>query len=229
MANKFEKRNNFEQKEIPESLQILVATQNKEQFKKLNERNDRLRSYPAAIEEYLELPFEDRMTTAISIYCDEAGSPYRTYENKPITIHSFDISALTDVPANSVKASIAYSPGSLDRWGDTYKHSHLQVSITSIMDEFSSTDQLGDLEMIPHYKGSYVVDYYKFKVAGIKARTARSGDYEYKTKYVTGPDDPLFQDIVNIVDTGVVELYKSKLNGQIRKLGSVAVNQETGE
>lgn len=77
------------------------------------------------------------------------------------------------------------------------------------MDDVFTNDQLADLEMVKQYNGPV-----NFQVLSP----------EWKAEATEDQEDPLFRDVIKIIDIGVESIYNTKLTSLIQRIGSTAID-----
>jgi len=216
MDKDFDTTNKFEHKSKRESLAKLVAHKMTFLTEWEQKREKKLQSYPRTFEDYSALDLNDRMTAAASIFLNESPR-MRRGEKTPKDAPWFDISELTDEEGVRLYAQIVHSEGSwTNALNDTYvdKLPNLQITVQTYLGNSFITDRLGDLEVVSHYGEGP-----GFRVVGSN----------YGSKPIDEPEDPLFRDIVAIVDISVADLYRRKLADRIQRLGNIAAHSEDSE
>lgn len=210
MNKELHSENNFEQSLTSATVQEIIT----KHANRLNKHREtvatRIQSYPKTYEAYAALDLTSRLKVAVTLFCHEVP------DAKEKNDFSFDISSLVGAENKVVQATIAYSQGAwTNALNSTHidKNPHLAIHLVSSLDGAISSDHLADLEMLSHYeeKGykSYTFTHNSFQVT----------EHGYiNVPRFTDPEHPLFRDVITIVDAGVAELYKIKLNTRIEKM-----------
>jgi len=191
-----------------ESLAGLIGDQLRGFDKLDNDANERARSYPANYEAYSALPVEDRLTVAMGVIRDE--KPFnKKDEDSGDRLFCFPIMDEDELAETGVQivAQVAYE-------AETYRRIYpaLVISVETSRDNHIDSSNLATLEQVTGLGPSHTI-----VVRGYQVRSAI--DFE---KVLTDPKGKLFKNVVYVVDKGVAELYKTKLDTRIAKLGKLA-------
>jgi hypothetical protein len=209
---------------MPKDLSELVRRQQAHNAAIERDELDEARFLPGNYFEYSILPIDDRVEIAIQIFRGLAPNCDSGSKEMPKDATSFDITRLlSDVEDEdaSVSAEIAYAEGSLpigakyDPDVDTLPSLKLYVTTTS--NGYWARGIFAKLEEVPHYDPNGYID---SSVTGYSFRVRPPED---DAEVIEDHNDPLFQDVIKVVDLGISNLYSERLSRLFTKLGETGL------
>jgi hypothetical protein len=146
---------------------------------------------------------------AASIYSGEVPNcPYRE-DKLPPEPFTFDITSLTDLTSGRVAAQVAYSEGiwtKAPRLSSPYisKLPSLKIKVRTTNLGLKTTADFADLEIIGHDPSNGK----KLRASNLSFRVIEKG---LSANVITDPTNPLFVDVIRIIDLGIGIIYPEKI------------------
>ena len=184
---------------------------------------ERARTYPKSFAQYQALPAKSKLITAMNIYEHEAPRYYVVAGKMPDNPFTFDITDISDGHVDRAEAQIVFVEGSDAETPQPIANENyptLRIYVKSYVGHGFTTGELARVKLVQELGlGMNLTDVNPtdlfFEVEGYELPTTRD------------VQDPLFKEIIGVIDRGIGVMYENRLDARIAPLGGLAIaNQE---